>query len=335
MTTKEIQEFLESFEDSRARNLVRNMMEDNYTEAILANHPQPDVLDPESISTKCRNLCSKIFDSIDEAKDDPSRISELLIALSRNNPNQDEMWFEEFNEAYVNYKHHNKLTIKLEQLQPYLKGASYCDIGCGGGDLVAHIKRNIDRFKNVAGIDILDWRTEQIKAEINFQQLDFSKPNVQSAEQYDALTCLAVLHHVGKDQDSRIRFLQNLQSAMTNDGVLVVEEDAMIPKHEWQSVQVLKTQVESHKARQPHFAEFVSLDRQSQKNAIILIDLLSNTLSVGVPDMPFPFGFQTIQEWEDLFRLAGFDIEHVKIHGFKEGTFNRSSHVLFVLRKAS
>jgi hypothetical protein len=90
-------------------------------------------------------------------------------------------------------------------------------------------------------------------------------------------------------------------------------------------------QLKNLATRQPLFAKFLTLDEKDQKAVIILIDFLANCLSVGVPDIAFPCGFKSIDEWTELFIKNNFKVEEVKISGFVEGNFNRSPHVFFIL----
>jgi SAM-dependent methyltransferase len=243
------------------------------------------------------------------------------------------IWFEDFNMAYDTYKHGSKLKMKVEQLLPYLHGKSYCDIGCGGGDLVACIKELHPRFTSYTGIDVLDWRTESLKNVINFQMLDFSDPGAVSPVKYDLATCMAVLHHVGHDDRSRKLFLRNVRKAIAENGRLVVEEDVILPGEELEANAHYRLQVAKRISAQPYFQEYTALSMEEQRCVLTIIDLLANSLIVGVPDMAFPFGFKTINGWTNLFYECGFAVEMVQIKGFTPGMFNQSAHVHFILAR--
>jgi len=86
-------------------------------------------------------------------------------------------------------------------------------------------------------------------------------------------------------------------------------------------------------ADQPLLDEYVSLDLQSQRDFTILNDYLANALSVGVPEMPFPFGFHTVTDWLEIFSRNGFILNKLNILGFQPGNFNQACHVHFVLDK--
>jgi len=334
MKLHEATSFLTAFKHENAKVLVRTMMVRNYTEAILEHHPQSYGLIKAEIYEKCTHLCHSIFRKIEKIQEDPEQLSPLLIKLSRNNRPQAVFWFEEFNLAYKRYKHEHKLKIKAEQLAPYLSGDTYCDIGCGGGDLVAYLKNYYPHFREYTGIDVLDWRTDGLKNKINFQLLDFSKSNARSTQQYDMATCIAVLHHIGHTNESLQHFLTNVQSAISKNGRLLIEEDVILPADELAQNNGFESHVKLLAENQSLFAEYLAMTREEQKSVLTIIDLLANSLVVGVPNMAFPFGFRSIEEWKVIFINSGYTIENVIIHGFTKGMFNCSSHVFFILRPA-
>jgi 2-polyprenyl-3-methyl-5-hydroxy-6-metoxy-1,4-benzoquinol methylase len=330
MKINEASKFLHSFNNDRAREFVKTSMLHSYTEAILEHHP--NTITKEHVYSKCKYLIEETFGQIKKNIDHPEKINALFDRISRVNPRRESIWFEEFDCAYENYKHNKKLFIQLNNIKSFLKGNSYCDIGCGGGDLVYFLKNNYPQFKEYAGIDVIDWRTEEVKDSINFQLLDFSQPGIRSQKKYDTLTCIAVLHHVGNTVESISVFLQNVKSAISDNGRLIIEEDVILPISEIGSDNYYKEQVKERMQNQPLFSEFIKLDTAEQKDAFILIDIIANALTGGISDMAFPFGFKTINEWNELFIENGFEIEDVRIKGFQNGLFNRSSHVYFILK---
>ena len=331
MRLEEANTFLKAFKNENANNFVQEMLKNNYMEAIIEHHSDPASVDKVLISKKCNQLVEEIFLQIEQIKDEPGKLFPLFYRLSRSNPEGNSIWFTEFKEAYNNYKHNRKLKNRLKQLKPFLHGDSYCDIGCGGGDLIVFIKKNYPQFKNYAGIDVLDWRTDSHKDEINFQMLDFLNPNTKSSFRYDTLTCLAVLHHVGNKEEEISIFLNNIHTAVNPNGRLIIEEDVILPHYQTDKNDYYKSQINELSKQQPLFAEFLSLEEDEQRAVIILIDFLANSLSVGVPDMAFPCGFRTINGWTEIFEKNNFKVEDVRIQGFVEGNFNRSPHVFFIL----
>lgn len=331
MKQKEIRAFMNAYGDNNARDMVQKMMIRHYADAVLEHHPDPTLLDKQIIRECTAALCGSIFHALDEIEGKPDELSGLLLRLSRGTAPRDPIWFRRFNEAYEHYRHRGKLEIKLKQLMPYLTEGDYADIGCGGGDLTAYLKQHYPGFSSCTGIDVMDWRSESVRELIRFRMFDFSRPKDPAPGAFDFATCMAVLHHVGNDDDSRIRFLQEVRKSMRPSGKLLVEEDVILPPDEIAGNEHFLRQVEKRCKKQPLFAAYLSLTREEQEHTLILIDLLANSLTVGVPSMDFPFGFETINGWIRLFGEGGWRVENVRINGFVPGTFNRSSHVVYLL----
>lgn len=331
MKIEEAKTFLKAFQNRNANRFVQLMMKNNYVEAIIEHHPNRASIVQDVVREKCNGLVDGIFQQIETIVDQPEKLFLLFYKLSRSNPDKNPIWFIEFNEAYYNYRHNRKLSNRLKQLKPFLEGKSYCDIGCGDGDLIVFLKKNYPQFTEYAGIDVLDWRTDKVKEEINFQMLDFTQPGIKSLLRYDTLTCLAVLHHVGNTDEEISIFLNNIRTAIHTNGMLIIEEDVILPQHQTDSNDDYKAQLNTLAMHQPLFAEFLTLDEEEQRAIIILIDFMANCLSVGVPEMAFPCGFKTINEWIGIFIKNNFKVEEVKISGFVEGNFNRSPNVFFIL----
>jgi 2-polyprenyl-3-methyl-5-hydroxy-6-metoxy-1,4-benzoquinol methylase len=328
MHTKEAERFLEAFSHKDVRELVKEMMLQHYAEAVTEHHPGQ--VDRNLVYRKTRFLRDEIFARMNRIKE-PKAVDPLLKELSRKNPNPHPIWFEEFNRAYEHYKHNRKLPLKVSRIEPFFTGDSICDVGCGGGDLLNYIRLTNRRFREFAGIDIMDWRTETIKESINFQMLDLSLTGAGSHTQYDTLTCIAVLHHVGRTDEDIHTFLQNLQTALRPQGRLIIEEDVMLPPAELGKNPHLLKQARQIEKEQALFGEFLELETDAQKNVMILVDVLANAFSGGITEMAFPFGFRTVEQWNKLFIHNGFHVEDVFITGFQKGLFNRSSHVYFIL----
>jgi len=60
-----------------------------------------------------------------------------------------------------------------------------------------------------------------------------------------------------------------------------------------------------------------------------LLDYFSNVVVMRVPDMNFPFGYKTINQWRELFLKIGFTSVETVLIGF--GRFHRTGRVAFIL----
>ncbi|MGF1584108.1 MAG: class I SAM-dependent methyltransferase [Bacteroidales bacterium] len=325
--------FLKAYNNRPARTMVKTMLIDNYTRAVLLHHPK-DKLSFNLINQKCSRMIDYIFDRIEEVKYSPEKLFPLFERLSRNNSRRDDIWFCEFIESYENYKHNVKLIRRYDQIKDFLKGNSFCDVGCGGGDLAFYVKKHSPAISMSAGIDVVDWRTEGLKKEIDFLLMDLSSRGTVSSRQFDTVTCLAVLHHISSGDEAVNVFLSNLKSALSKTSTLIIEEDVLITR-EIQDSHEFVNDIEILKTNQIYFNNFIALNEKDQKAVLILIDFLANCLSVGVPQMAFPCGFRSIENWIDLFTTNLYKVDEVRIHGFIPGNFNQSAHATFVLSSCS
>lgn len=322
--------FFKAFDVPQAREFVRQMMIDNYYNAIFVHHPDPDSLDPSQIKEKCERLVNTVFDRLTAIRSQPEKLIELMKELSRTSKPRSQIWFEEYETAYKNYKYTNKMANRDRMLSPFLRGKSLVDIGCGGGDLVDYFGRQHDELERVAGMDILDWRTPGL--DIDYHVIDFSKPGTTSPVMYDTGLLLAVLHHVSNDKNALITFLSNVRTAVNQR--LIVEEDVILTAKDLQHPKLDLEDLQQKRRAQPLLDAYIDLDPDIQKAITTLVDVLSNSLSVGVPEMAFPYGFQTLTAWIDIFKESGFDVESIQIVGFHPGNFNPQCHLLFILNPA-
>lgn len=331
MKSKELERFLDAWSNRRASGLLREMMPVHYAEAVMAHYPSPERLDRESIFQKCSQLCSGIFDAVDQGARKPELLPQMLNDISRNSGGKPGLWFPEFNLAYDQYRKQGKMGLRLKDLEPWITGKSCCDVGCGSGELMVALRTNRPEIEVCDGIDVLDWRSDTAKQVTGFQQLDLSQPGTTSSRKYDCLTCFAVLHHVGEDQTGLETFLDNLRDILAPGGRLVVEEDVILPKRDWQGNPGLEEQIKQNLENQQFFGDYLALAPGDQQDLLILIDVLANVVSLGVQGMNFPFGFRTLGEWVRLFSAKGFSVRNILIYGFRPQTFNRSAHVWFIL----
>ncbi|MCX5751474.1 MAG: hypothetical protein NT099_07395 [Candidatus Saganbacteria bacterium] len=327
--------FFHAFGNATARKFVRKIMIANYTDAIMTHHPRAQNLDRTAIQKKCELLVNTIFRRLEDVSSRPEFLFDVIRTMGRGTKDRESIWFPEYQEAYVQYKHTNKQAQRDKILFPHIVGNSLVDIGCGGGDQVADLKaRHPEQLVRVAGIDTLDWRTPELKLKIDYYERDFSKPGTASPEQYDTGMALAVLHHVGNSDQALATFLTGVKTAVKTR--LIVEEDVLITPQDLARTDIPGLEIIGDlRKQQPQLDNYLNLDQATQKAVTSLIDLLSNSLSVGVPDMSFPFGFRTLSDWTNQFAANGFILRKIQVLGFQKGNFNQSCHILFVLDKTA
>jgi len=325
-------DFFKAFANTTAQKFVRDFTIKNYTEAIMTHHPRAETLDKSDIHRKCQILVNVIYRRLEDIQSRPEFLFDVIRTMGRGAEDRESIWFPEYQEAYVQYKHTNKQEKRDAILFPNIVGNSLVDIGCGGGDQVADLQtRHPEALTRVAGIDILDWKTPGLA--IDYHVRDFSQSGTTSPEQYDTGMLLAVLHHVGNTNQKQATFLTGAKTAVRKR--LLIEEDVLITAGDLARTDIPGLEeIEELRVEQPQLDQYLELNLETQKATTSLVDLLSNSLSVGVPDMAFPFGFRTLGDWVDQFTVNGFKLSRIQILGFQKGNFNRQCHVLFILDRS-
>jgi 2-polyprenyl-3-methyl-5-hydroxy-6-metoxy-1,4-benzoquinol methylase len=323
--------FFASFSNRTAKEFVKSIMVENYASAIVVHHPTQNFLDHDLIRIKCEALIKTIFRRLEDIKTKPHFLYDFMVQMSRGTKPAEGIWFKEYIKAYEQYKHGNKLAKRDTLLYPFVVGESIVDIGCGGGDQVANFIATHPELKRAAGIDILNWKTPGLN--INYHVIDFKKPGTASPEAYDTGLLLAVLHHVGNTESEIGTFLTGVRTAVKKR--LIVEEDVLLASEDLRTDIVGMEEIAKLRSEQPTLDKYLKFDTSTQRDIATLIDLLGNSLSVGVPDMAFPFGFRTLGDWKRTFESNGFNLNRIKLLGFQRGNFNQQCHVLFILDKTS
>lgn len=96
--------------------------------------------------------------------------------------------------------------IKLIQKND-IEGRSYCEVGCGAGEILVQLDQNLDPQAQYTGYDISpqldDFWSDRRSDNIRFVQEDF----FQTDGFYDIILCLDVVEHV----DNYIEFLEKIR----------------------------------------------------------------------------------------------------------------------------
>jgi 2-polyprenyl-3-methyl-5-hydroxy-6-metoxy-1,4-benzoquinol methylase len=323
-------EFLDAIKNDVAREFTRATMIEHYVDAILYHHPNPANLTHSIVAAQTTTLVNQIFDTL--LKCDPSNLSTELLRLGRKQPSRIPEWFIEFDQAYDHYKNTSKLPFIAEFLLPAMEHTtSLLDFGCGDGEIVTFLGKKLG-LDSVSGVDVLDWRSEKNKnnSNFNFYKHDFSNKNVSTNIPVHSTGLMhAMLHHVSNKPDEIAAYLHATSKAIS--GELLVVEDVLYDKNHSYSELPGISSLTVAKNSQPNFKQYVDLELKNQKDVITILDLLSNSLAMGIPEMNFPFGAQELNQWVKIFENAGLQLKMVKVLGFQNHLFHRMSQVLFVL----
>ena len=326
-------DFFGAFNNEVANQFTARTMVEHYTEAIMYHHPRKGELDGDDIGTKAQALVDEIFSSIGSISTQPELLGETIKKLGRKAEDRNPIWFSEFDEAYDSYRKNSKLPLIGKFMLLSLRGAnSLVDFGCGDGEIALFLRDELG-LDEVRGVDVLDWRGEKAKNDerFKFYSHDFNKPGEAEIPSSDAGTMHAVLHHVSGDGDEISQYLERAKGVV-GDKLLVVEDVLYSGEDFHLSIPGIES-LQSRIDEQPNFAEFTKLSLEEQRAIITMLDLLSNSLALGIPEMNFPFGARKLSAWIGVFENSGLKLQDVQILGFQEHLFHRMSQVLFVLNK--
>lgn len=324
------EDFLNSLSDSAANKFIRKSMVNNYTQAILFHHPNKRRLDETKILAQVKFLITTIFNELEKISSTPEKLYPTLLEIGRKEDKL-KIWFDEFEESYDNYKEKSKLPFINDNFAPFLKKyKTLIDFGCGSGEITQYIAEHNNL--EVTGVDVLDYRNKQVKDEgkIHFEIADFSK-SPQNLGQFDIGLMHAMLHHVSNRPEEIADYIVNA-SKVIRDGLLVVEDAIYAQSDTTINVKGINSLQKSASSQQD-FKEFLQLSVASQEAVSIILDLLSNSLVRGIPEMNFPFGCQRLSIWIEIFTKADFSIKEINVLGCQKNFFHRMSQVLFVLDK--
>jgi hypothetical protein len=282
--------------------------------------------------TKTTALIDFIFEDLIKLIHEPEKLPNELLRLGRKQPNRVSVWFREFDEAYDHYKKTSKLSFIASFLLPHLQDTkSLLDFGCGDGEIAAYLVDQLG-LKTASGVDILDWRSPKSKNNKGFifYEFDFTdsdRPVI--IPQHDTGLMHAMLHHVSNDPNTIKTYLQRARTTLSRQ-LLIVEDVLFNESSQYAHISGIQSLVTASES-QPNFEEYLRLAMGDQKDVITILDLLSNSLAMGVPEMNFPFGAQELSVWLKIFEAAELKLSTLQVLGLQNHLFHRMSQVLFVL----
>jgi SAM-dependent methyltransferase len=228
-----------------------------------------------------------------------------------------------FNRVYRHYKTELKPESEFEQLSrltPALAagasvvGRRVLDYGCGSGYLAARLARG---GYAVLTTDVLDYRYPEAR-HLPFVRLAAPTARPFPPDSADTALVQAVLHHIdAPDLPAVLRGLSEMAST-----VLIKEDTYALPP-DLPGLPALL-------AQQPLLQAFVALPRDTQFQALVLIDFFANVVAQGVIEINLPFGFKPIPEWQTLLAENGLRVARTLLVGFEPGRMHKSCHVWLV-----
>ncbi len=194
------------------------------------------------------------------------------------------------------------------------------DLGCGTGILLHTIAKN-QKLENLIGIDInkyAEWEQFQnpkIKFEIVKENefKDFLKKT-----QPDNIILTWTLHHM--NYETQPKYLEEIFEISNVGSRLIILEDSY------------SEQISPRNGQSIHNS-FMKLDSSERKTVMSVYDWIANRMLARRKSTPIPFGYRTLEEWQNLCEGIGYKtIEKVFI-GFPNKRDINTPQSLLIIEK--
>jgi hypothetical protein len=318
---------LDALRDPTLRNFIKNMLVTNYKEARLFPTVNEKMIDTVLTTLETFN------DPIEAARYVNAHVMDFV---SRNGI---------FRQAEKNIPVEYGVLWKREFIfaASFMSGVVY-DCGCGNG-VRALAGRKIPGIKRVIMSDQFDWRTERVKRisaarkNVDFYLHDGNKIPVKQigAETVNTTKLNSVIHHIYPEHQNPyttenrgliIEWLKDHHTVLQEGGRLLVWEDAY---PETSRFPVDRKDLGGEQAELN--TAFDQLSRVQKYKYLAWNDYYWNILYSGEYEMPMAYRYYTIEEWNDLFREAGFVVKEAQYWGFVKNRIHGAASAFFVLEK--
>ena len=273
-----------------------------------------------ALAESAARLVDEAFDRLAQSQAeavDPQALIAAASALLEHpfRKNDAAFWF---NDGYHEYKTRAKPETDYRQLRALIAGTRVLDYGCGSGYLAARLAKG---GYEVFTTDVLDYRYDEA-SHLPFAPMASPTDIPYPDGSMDTALVQAVLHHI--DSGDLAPVLGRLSKIARH--VLIKEDSYDLPE----SLPGLAERL----ADQPLLKTFVRLSRETQYQALVLIDFFANAIAQGIPEMNMPFGFKSVTEWQNVLSANGLRINRTLVAGFEPGRMHKSCHVWFVCERS-
>lgn len=223
----------------------------------------------------------------------------------------------EFADIFQRYDSKQSLKRKLEIIRKFVKGPFVADIGCGTGGLSEAIVQNITGVRRIIATDLIDrFNISNNLVEFRLQPQE-DKLSIDN-NTIDTAVLSYVLHHIEKED--QITLLKDINRILKIGGILIVLEDTFSNKLKPINNSVLLT-------------NYLKLDEIKRKSVLSFCDWLNNTV-FGKLNIPVPFTFKNIEEWERIFEQVGFSLVDKQFLGIDKCNLNFTPRGIMVFEKS-
>jgi len=213
-----------------------------------------------------------------------------------------------------------RLEGDMENLSKVFKGLNQpriLDVGTGRGNFVDRIIRVTDNFSSIIGIDYNEKAIEVAKESFEDERIEFLVKDLrefqQSDERFDIVCLSNSLHHLETIEP----LLEIMESVLTDDGMLIINEMYKDNQNEKQMTHVLMHHLNAEINRLTGIVHNETFERQG------IIDILNDKYiivkSFDIEDELYEYTSDDIQEMKDTFaNVLKPIVDHSDYHLYKE-----------------
>lgn len=198
-------------------------------------------------------------------------------------------------------------------------GGKIFDIGCGTGTLLKELVGRNDG--ELVGIDINAYPAWEGLRGLGIRTVEVPEKEFArflEKELPDSVVMTWVLHHM--DYAEQEEYLEIIHHVLKPGSRVVVLEDAYSEKLPPETGKNLSD-------------DFMVLGKEDRKRAMSAFDWIANRVLAGRRDIPMPFGFRTLEEWDALFGRMGFKMIKERFLGFPADRDVNNGQSLLVVAK--
>ncbi|MFH1776839.1 MAG: methyltransferase [Candidatus Omnitrophota bacterium] len=249
----------------------------------------------------------RIIEVLLENKDNPERAANIIRT------ELDYGW-------YHNYRSSQRPIMELELIQQHISSGTFVDVGGGYPGALVNAIANDPRVEKVIVTDIEEEYAQSqdgptILFITHFQDNIFYVPLPPIA---DTILLKYVLHHIN---NARLKkFLQDIFRVLKPGGRVIIFEDSY---SEHMPPELGNSQL---------IEKFSGLSNAQKTKFLRFSDWFSNRVAIGIPGIPMPFNFKSIEQWQNIFEEIGFHVEPQYI-GFLENKAHQVPLAFMVLTK--
>lgn len=195
------------------------------------------------------------------------------------------------------------------------------DIGCGTGILAKCYAEHSSTFKHIIGIDINpypEWKLFGSK-KVSFKVVNREKfPEFLRKEKPDSTVLTWTLHHMKYDEQER--YLDYIRNSLPRGAKILILEDSysthLIPEN-----------------GKEIYNQFMKWEPEERKKIMSIYDWVANRILAQRSNVPMPFTYRTLEDWNALLDKHGFKTIVQKFIGFPNNRDVNTPQCLIVARK--